>query len=82
MSRAIEIILFLTPFLAFAAWRLWFPSPLPPPGLVYALAVFVVLLLGSLLWTTHLEATDAHRTYVPAFVQDGQVIPGHSAASP
>jgi hypothetical protein len=82
MSRIIEIILFLTPFLAFAAWRLWFPSPLPPPGLVYALAAFVLLLLAGLLWTTHIEAQDGHRAYIPAVMQNGRIIEGHPAASP
>lgn len=82
MSRAIEIILFLTPFVAFAAWRLWFPSPLPPLGLVYAMATFVGLMLTGLLWVSHREARDAHQAYVPAVMRDGRIIPGHPATSP
>ncbi|WP_158923442.1 hypothetical protein [Acidisphaera sp. S103] len=82
MPRLIEIILFLTPFVAFAAWRLWFPSPLPPPGLIYGLAVFVGLMLAALLWTSHLDAEDGHQAYVPAVMQNGRIIEGHPAASP
>lgn len=82
MPRVIEIILFLTPFVAFAAWRLWFPSPLPPAGLIYALTAFVVLMLAALLWTSHIEAQDAHKAYIPAVMRDGRIIPGHPAASP
>jgi hypothetical protein len=82
MPRIIEIVLFLTPFVAFAAWRLWFPSPLPPAGLVYGLAAFAGVMLAALLWTTYLESQDAHRAYVPAVVVDGRIIPGHPATSP
>ena len=82
MSRIIEIVLFLTPFLAFAAWRLWFPSPLPPTWLIYGLAGFVGLMLVALLWASHLDAEDAHQAYVPAVMRDGHIVQGHPAVSP
>jgi hypothetical protein len=74
MSRIIEIVLFLTPFLSFAVWRLFFPSPLPPPWLMYGLTAFVVLLLLGLLWVWHLDAEDANQPYHPDELHDGRVV--------
>ena len=82
MSRIIEIVLFLAPFLGFAAWRLWFPSPLPPLWLMYGLAGFVGLMLIALAWVWHLDAGDATQPYVPAELRDGRVVPAHRAAPP
>lgn len=78
MPRIIEIVLFLTPFLGFAVWRLAFPSPTPPLWLVGGLAGFVLLMLTSLLWVRHLDSTDGTRVYVPAALRDGQIIQGHA----
>jgi hypothetical protein len=75
MPRIIEIVLFLTPFLTFAAWRLLFPSPMPPLWMVGSLAGFVVLLVLALFWLRHIDAGDAHEAYVPARLIDGQVVP-------
>jgi hypothetical protein len=75
----IEIVLFLTPLLSFAAWRLLFPSPLPPLWLVYALAAFLILMVAALVWLRHLDAGDAHEGYVPAQLIDGRVVPAHRA---
>ena len=77
MSRIIEIVLFLTPFIGLAAWRLLFPSPLPPSWLVYGLAGSVVLMLVALFWLRQLDAEDAAQVYVPAKMQHGRVVPGH-----
>jgi protein-S-isoprenylcysteine O-methyltransferase Ste14 len=74
MSRIIEIVLFLTPFVGFFTWRLLFPSPLPPSWLIYGLAGFVGLLLLGLLWVWHIDASDANQSYVPAELRDGRVI--------
>jgi hypothetical protein len=80
MPRLIEILLFVTPFLAFAAWRLLFPSPRPPRWLISGLAVFVVLMLLALIWVRHIDAGDANQTYVPAELHDGRIIPARPAA--
>jgi hypothetical protein len=77
MSRMIEIVLFLTPFLSFAAWRLLFPSPLPPLLLIYGLTGFVILMLLALIWSRHFDAGDAQEGYVPAQLIDGRVAPAH-----
>ncbi len=82
MPRLIEIVLFLIPFLGFAAWRVWFPSPLPPPWLIYGLAGFACLMLIALVWVWHLDAGDGNQAYVPAEMRDGHVVPGHAAAPP
>lgn len=75
MSRMIEIVLFLAPFLSFAAWRLLFPSPLPPLLLIYGLTGFVILMLLALIWSRHFDAGDAQEGYVPAQLIDGRVAP-------
>jgi hypothetical protein len=82
MPRIIEIMLFLTPFLGLATWRLLFPSPSPPLWLVGGLAGFVLLMLGSLLWMHQQDAADRRQAYVPATLRDGRVLPGHPAAPP
>jgi hypothetical protein len=79
MSRIIEIVLFLAPFLAFAAWRLFFPSPTPPLWMIYALGGFVALMLLALLWVRHIDAGDANEAYVPARIIGGQVVPAQKA---
>jgi hypothetical protein len=80
MSRILEIVLFLTPFVGFAVWRFLLPSPLLPSWLVYGLAGFMVLTLTGLLWLWHVDASDANQPYVPAELRDGLVVPAHPAA--
>jgi hypothetical protein len=80
MSRIIEIVLFLTPFLSFAAWRLLFPSPVPPPWLMGGLAGFVVLMFLALIWLRHIDAGDANQPYLPDELHDGRVVPARPAA--
>lgn len=82
MSRAIEIVLFLTPFVGFAIWRLLFPSPLPPLWLIGGLGGFVALMLIGLIWLWHQDATDAAQAYVPAELVGGRVVPAHPATPP
>jgi drug/metabolite transporter (DMT)-like permease len=82
MPRIIEIVMFLAPFLVFAAWRLWFPSPVPPVWLMYGLAGFLGLMLMALAWAWHLDAGDADQPYVPVELHDGRVVPGRPAAPP
>ena len=77
MPRIIEIVLFLSPFVTFAAWRLLFPSPVPPPWLIYGLSGFVILMLLTLVWLWHLDAGDADQPYVPDQLQDGRAVPAH-----
>ena len=82
MSRVVEIVLFLTPLLSFAAWRLFFPSPVPPPGLLYGLAAFVAVMLVLLIWVWHLDAGDANQPYLPDQLHDGRVVPARPGPPP
>jgi hypothetical protein len=79
MPRLIEILLFVAPFLAFSAWRLLFPSPLPPRWLVAGLAGFVALMLLALVWVWRVDAGDGNQAYIPAELHDGRVIPARPA---
>ncbi len=78
MPRIMEIIMFVTPFIGFVAWRLFFPSPKPPGWLLCGMAVFVLLMLAGLFWMRQQDAADAGRAYVPATLQDGRIVPGHA----
>jgi hypothetical protein len=80
MPRIIEIVLFLAPFLTFAAWRLLFPSPTPPLWMMYGLGGFVALMLLALFWLRHIDAGDAHQAYVPARIIDGHVVPAQKTS--
>jgi hypothetical protein len=80
MSRIIEIVLFLTPFLSFAVWRLLFPSPLPPSWLMYGLTGFVVVMLAALIWLRHFDSADANQPYIPDELRDGRVVTAPSQA--
>lgn len=82
MPRIIEIVLFLTPFLTFAAWRLLFPSPSPPAWLMGGLALFVVLMVVALVWLRHIDARDASQRYIPDELRDGRAVPAHPGAPP
>jgi len=52
-----------------------FPSPAPPPWLMYGLSGFVILMLLTLVWLWHLDAGDANQPYVPDRLQDGRAVP-------
>ncbi len=80
MARYAEILLYLTPFIAVAVWRLLFPSPLPPLWLVRSVAAFAALMLLALIWSWYLDAGDVHRTYVPARLDDGQIVPARQGS--
>jgi hypothetical protein len=74
MPRLIEIVLFLAPFAAFVVWRLVFPSPLPPLWLVATIGGLVAALLIGLLWIWQIYAFDGNQPYVPARLENGQVV--------
>jgi len=78
MTRAIEIVLFLTPFLGFAIWRFIVPSERPPVWLIAGAAGFVVLMLATLIWLRAQDASDSGRAYVPAQLREGRIEPAHA----
>jgi hypothetical protein len=79
MPRLIEILLFLTPFVGFAVWRLVVPSERPPIWLVTGAAGFVLVMLALLIWLRARDASDSQQSYVPAQMLDGRIVPGHAA---
>lgn len=79
MTRLIEIVLFLTPFIGFAAWRFIAPGDRLPGWIVISAASTVMLILVLLLIVRGLYAGDGNRAYIPAHMQDGRVVPGQAA---
>ncbi|MBS0640739.1 MAG: hypothetical protein JSS43_12745 [Proteobacteria bacterium] len=75
--RLIEIALFLSPFVAFAVLRLVLPARGLPAWVLPVFAASVAVMLGLLLYLRSLDAGDAEQTYVPARLENGQVVPGH-----
>lgn len=75
--RLVEILLFLVPFLAFAAWRLLAPGPKAPLWMLYGLGGVTVALLLALILLWKIYATDRQQAYVPAEMQDGHIVPAH-----
>ncbi len=78
MTRLLEIMLFLMPFIGFAAWRTVAPSGRMPAGLIAGFGGVVLLLLALLLTLWRFDAADGNRPYVPAQIKDGRVVPGHA----
>ena len=79
MLRLTEFALFLAPFAAFVVWRLMATEGGPSMGLVFAAAGALVLVAGLLFWLSREDALPPGTHYVPAQLQDGQVVPSHAA---
>jgi len=77
--RLIEILLFLSPFAAFAVLRLVLPERGLPAWVLPAFGAAVVAIVAMLLVYWSSESGDGNQTYVPARIEDGRVIPGHAA---
>lgn len=79
MPRIVEIVLFLTPFIGFAVWRMLSPAPAPPAWLLGGLVTLVVLAVLALLWGWYLDAGDGRTPYIPAQIHDGGIVPAGAA---
>ena len=79
MLRAAEFTAFLAPLLAFAMWRIAVARGMdgPPPRQLIALFA-ALLLLGVTLASYAVDEALPPGRYVPAVVQDGKLIPGHT----
>ncbi len=76
--RFVEITLFLSPFIVFAAWRMTTPvSGAPSPRIIAASVALLVLLLAGLLWFHREGALPPNTVYVPPSLQDGRIVPAH-----
>ena len=79
MIRAVEIILFLAPLLAFGAWRMMLPDTEVTYTHIAAFAASLILILGVLVWLRLSDAEPPGATYVPAELHNGSVAPAHGA---
>ena len=77
MLRFVELALFLSPFLLFAAWRVAAYAGVPSSRFVAGSCVLLAVLVGALLWFQREGALPPGTTYVPATLHDGRVVPGH-----
>lgn len=75
MIRIVEILLFLAPFLLFAAWRLLLPGTDLSVKHLIALAVALALTLAVLVWLRQEDAEPPATTYVPAELQGREIVP-------
>ncbi len=78
MLRLTELALLLVPFAAFAFWRLA-GGGVPSAGLLGGAAAAMLLLAAALIWFANHETLGPGQRYVPAHVENGQVLPGHAA---
>jgi uncharacterized membrane protein len=83
MSRLlIEIGLFLTPFVLYAAFLVATKADVrqrkswPPRRLVTLLIVALVFMIGSLVVLAEFSGAPPGSTYVPAHIEDGKFVPG------
>lgn len=76
MLRFVEIILFLSPFLLYAAW--WLLGAKAARWLPWVAAGVVAVLAGMVLVYRFETAEPASSVYVPAQIHGGTVVPGHA----
>jgi drug/metabolite transporter (DMT)-like permease len=77
MLRFTEFGLFLVPFVLYLVWRTM--GPRTPPWATWLALVAVVTLAGGAFWYGLTERVPAGEAYVPAQLENGQIIPGHGA---
>lgn len=79
MAAFLALLLALTPFGLYLAWRRFGPtSGEPSSGLLIALLLGAGLALGSAFWFGISRSFERGETYVPAVLgPDGRVQPGH-----
>lgn len=75
--RWIELALFATPFVAYAAWQ--FAGPRARRWVLPAAFAVVVALGGAAVVVGEEDRVLPGERYVPARVEDGRVVPGHAA---
>jgi hypothetical protein len=78
MLRLVEVALFLSPFVVFAAWRFMAMEGGPSPRLLIASACLLIALIGALAWLSQREALPPNTIYEPAHLENGQLIPART----
>ena len=80
MIRAVELSLFLLPFAVYFGWRRYVATGrVPTRNALLALMAGVLVLGGGLAWSGLHERHKEGTHYIPAQMQDGQIVPGHGA---
>ncbi|WP_158743742.1 hypothetical protein [Acidisphaera sp. L21] len=77
MLRAGEVFLALAPILAGALLYGVVYNRLPTRRAVLLLALAECVVAGLLIWTSITESMTPHEPYVPARIQNGQLVDGH-----
>lgn len=80
MAAFVAILLTLTPFALYLAWRRFGPEAgEPSSGVILALLMGVGLMLGAAAWYGLSRSFEAGERYVPAVLgPDGRVAPGRA----
>jgi hypothetical protein len=76
MIGAAELMLFLSPFVAYAVWRLLGPRVTPLYLGAALLAVLAIAATGLGLIVRN--RVDRRYLYVPAHMENGVIVPGHA----
>ena len=77
-----EIVLFLAPFVLYAAYLFatrssaFAPRHWPLSRIITLAILALVLILGSFLYFAHFSGAPPGSTYIPAHIEDGKFVPG------
>jgi hypothetical protein len=75
MLRLAEFGLFLFPFAVYAAWLLF--GVRASARVVWATAATFAALAAATIWYGLSERLDRNEVYVPAHLENGQIVPAH-----
>jgi hypothetical protein len=78
MPYLFEIILFLLPFGLYALWRRLNPEAEPSSRTVLLALAGIGLGMAGAVWYGLSVSAGPGAVYVPARMQDGEVVPGHA----
>jgi hypothetical protein len=78
MPYLFEIILFLLPFGLYALWRRLKPEAEPDSRTVLLALAGIGLGMAGAVWYGLSVSAGPEAVYVPARMQDGEVVPGHA----
>ena len=78
MYRLLEIVLALSPFAAYAFWRVSAEEGGPSLPVLIASGLGLVLLIGSLVWFAGEDRLPPGDVYVPPHIENGRVVPAQT----
>ena len=81
--RFAELAVLFAPLAAFLLWRFAVARGLdgPPPRQLAVLCAGLLIMAAWLIYTSEHDRLPPGR-YVPAHVENGQIVPGHSVSEP